>query len=115
VTCPSTDLCVADDTAADIFTSTNPGAAGTRWVATPPRRVSRLPLSADIWCVGAVMCLGVEEAGSPIETDDTTRGSSATWHTEQYLDTGNGSSGYATDVTCASLRLCLIGGTSDLA
>lgn len=98
VSCPSTSLCVAVDTAGDVLTSTDPDGGAPAWTLAHVDGTNAL---RSVWCVGSALCIAVDTAGNVVTSTDPT-GGAGSWHV-----VNTGSSSELNGVTCTSVSLCV--------
>ncbi|MGA8744690.1 MAG: hypothetical protein WB507_02350 [Solirubrobacterales bacterium] len=112
VSCPSTSLCVAGDSAGNVVTSTNPTGGEAAWaypiwVDNPLE--SSIEALHDLSCVSApsLLCAAVDQTGHVVTSTEPT-GGAATWH----IVSLPGSEVDAWGISCTS-SLCVIVGNDE--
>lgn len=99
VSCATSSLCVAADSAGNVATSTDPSGGTSAWTLTPvdlPHDIR------DVSCVAPSLCVAVDESGDILSSTNPTGGSAA-WTAASVDAGGRGING----VSCASPSLCV--------
>jgi hypothetical protein len=99
VSCPTTSLCVAVDSAGYLFTSTNPGGGASAWRSGQSQIITGAGL-VGVSCPSSSLCVAV--SGGSIASSTDPAGGSARWKASALIG-GNGLSA----VSCPSVSLCV--------
>ncbi len=109
VSCPSSSLCVAIDSAGNIVTSGNPGGGPAAWsrvqgltIIPNVNSVEASPLDDDLTCPSTQLCVTSE--GGQLLVSTNPRGGAAAWQVVGGLESGNAT--FINAVSCPSAQLC---------
>ncbi len=99
LTCPSSALCLATDTNGNLWTSTDPAAAGSTWSFEGPE-----PSLSALACATVSLCVGIDQSGNIEHSTDPAQPGS--WQQTTLPADARGN----TTVACPSSSLCVIAG-----
>jgi hypothetical protein len=102
MSCPSTSLCVATDSAGNILTSTNPADGAFAWTS---RNVDGQQVLRSVSCATVSLCVAIDERGDAYVATNPTGGPSA-WATTS-VDPVSGLNA-TTSISCVSGPLCVV-------
>ncbi len=101
VSCPSTSLCVAVDSAGRVVRTTDPAATTPTW--SPPEAIDDAPLEG-LSCPSNDYCIAIDSAGRAIVSSDP-GARKPSWATDTLQ-----SNAHLAAVSCPSVELCVIAG-----
>jgi photosystem II stability/assembly factor-like uncharacterized protein len=84
VSCPSTSLCIAVDSAGNVLVSTNPAAATPVWTV---RNVEGNVTIYGVSCPSASLCVAADGGGNVLTSTDPTSESASAWLVDYRVDT----------------------------